>query len=88
MKPKHAIEHKTDKLVRDIKRVSRRKFGAEEKIRIVLAGLRGEDRFAELCPYGQTTPPAFWFLKHSSLSTWGWALVFLIGPCEEKSASS
>ncbi len=30
-----------DKLVRNIKRVTRRKFSAEENIRIVLAGLRG-----------------------------------------------
>jgi transposase len=36
-------------LVRDIKRATRRKFSAEEKIRIVLAGLRDEDSIAELC---------------------------------------
>jgi len=36
-------------LVRDIKRATRRKFSADEKIRIVLAGLRGEDSIAELC---------------------------------------
>lgn len=38
-----------DRLVRNIKRQTRRKFSAEEKIRIVLAGLRGEDSIAELC---------------------------------------
>ena len=38
-----------DKTVRNIRRQTRRKFGAEEKIRIVLAGLRGEDSIAELC---------------------------------------
>jgi len=31
-----------DKLVRDIKRKTRKYYSAEEKIRIVLAGLRGE----------------------------------------------
>ena len=36
-------------MVRDIKRATRRKFSADEKIRIVLAGLRGEDSIAELC---------------------------------------
>ena len=36
-------------LVRDIRRATRRQFSAEEKIRIVLAGLRGEDSIAELC---------------------------------------
>ena len=35
--------------VRDIRRATRRKFSAEEKIRIVLAGLRGESSIAELC---------------------------------------
>ena len=36
-------------VVRDIKRRTRRKFSSEEKIRIVLEGLRGEDSIAELC---------------------------------------
>src|SRR6202166_3928435 len=35
--------------VRDIRRATRRQFSAEEKIRIVIAGLRGEDSIAELC---------------------------------------
>jgi transposase len=34
--------------VRDIRRATRRQFSAEEKIRIVIAGLRGEDSIAEL----------------------------------------
>ena len=38
-----------DKTVRDIRRATRRKFSAEEKIRIVLEGLRGEETVAELC---------------------------------------
>jgi transposase len=49
MKPKQDTKVEADKLVRDIKRATRRKFSAEEKIRIVLAGLRGEDSIAELC---------------------------------------
>src|SRR5919199_5265382 len=36
-------------VVRDIRRATRRPFSAEEKIRIVLEGLRGEDSIAELC---------------------------------------
>jgi transposase len=36
-------------LVRDIRRATRKHYSAEEKIRIVLAGLRGEDSIAELC---------------------------------------
>ncbi len=38
-----------DKVVRDIRRATRRRYNAEEKIRIVLEGLRGEDSIAELC---------------------------------------
>jgi transposase len=35
--------------VRDIRRKTRRRFSAEEKIRFVLDGLRGEVSVAELC---------------------------------------
>ena len=35
--------------VRDIRRATRKHYSAEEKIRIVVAGLRGEDSIAELC---------------------------------------
>jgi transposase len=38
-----------DEVVRDIRRATRRQFSAEEKIRIVLEGLRGEESIAELC---------------------------------------
>jgi len=38
-----------EKVVREIKRRTRRKFNSEEKIRIVLEGLRGEETIAELC---------------------------------------
>jgi transposase len=38
-----------EKVVREIKRQTRRKYSAEEKIRIVLEGLRGEESIAELC---------------------------------------
>ena len=35
--------------VRNIRRKTRKKYGAEEKIRIVLEGLKGESTIAELC---------------------------------------
>ena len=38
-----------EETVRDIRRATRRHFSAEDKIRIVLEGLRGEDSIAELC---------------------------------------
>ena len=36
-------------MVKDIRRATRRQFSTEEKIRIVIDGLRGEDSIAELC---------------------------------------
>ena len=38
-----------ESVVRDIRRNTRRKFSSEEKIRIVLEGLKGEVSIAELC---------------------------------------
>lgn len=49
MSKKQDHKNEADKTVRNIKRQTRRKFNSEEKIRIVLAGLRGEDSIAELC---------------------------------------
>ena len=44
-----AQKKSSESLVRDIKRKTRRKFSSEEKIRIVIDGLRGEISIAELC---------------------------------------
>ena len=38
-----------ERVLKDIRRATRRHFSAEDKIRIVLGGLRGEDSIAELC---------------------------------------
>ena len=38
-----------EKVVKDIRRATRKQYSAEEKIRIVLYGLKGEDSIAELC---------------------------------------
>ena len=43
------IPESAEKTVRDIRRATRRHHSAEEKIRIVLEGLRGEESIAELC---------------------------------------
>lgn len=42
-------ERKPESVVREIRRRTRRKFTAEEKIRIILEGLRGEESIAEIC---------------------------------------
>ena len=39
----------SEEIVKNIRRATRRRHSAEEKIRIVLDGLRGEIRIAELC---------------------------------------
>ena len=38
-----------DRTLKDIRRKTRKRYSSEKKIRIVLAGLRGEDSIAELC---------------------------------------
>jgi transposase len=45
MEPKKSPES----VVREIKRKTRRKFSSEEKIRIVLEGLKGEESISEIC---------------------------------------
>ena len=38
-----------ESIVKEIKRKTRRKFSSEEKIRIIIEGLRGEDSIAAIC---------------------------------------
>ncbi|MCP1471128.1 ribosomal protein L31E, partial [Sphingobium sp. OAS761] len=52
MKPQHSLKKSATKapaerVVKDIRRATWRHFSAEDKIRIVLDGLRGEDSIAE-----------------------------------------
>jgi len=42
----------SERIVKDIRRATRKQYSAEEKIRIVLDGLRGEHSIAELCARG------------------------------------
>ena len=43
------VQEPAEQVIKEIRRATRRQFSAEEKIRIVLSGLRGEDSIAELC---------------------------------------
>jgi transposase len=43
------LKEPAEKVVQDIRRATRKHYSAEEKIWIVLEGLRGEDSIAELC---------------------------------------
>jgi len=54
-------------VIREIRRATRRRFSAEDKIRIVLEGLRGEISVTDLCRRGGSRrrftivgPNAFW----------------------------
>ena len=49
MRQKSGPTETAEQHVRDIRRATRKKYSAEEKIRIVLAGLRGEYSISELC---------------------------------------
>lgn len=49
MRQKPGPTETAEQHVRDIRRATRKKYSAEEKIRIVLAGLRGEYSISELC---------------------------------------
>jgi len=49
MRQKQGSREAVEKTVRDIKRRTRRQFSAEDKIRIILQGLRGEESIAEIC---------------------------------------
>lgn len=49
-----------ESVVREIKRNTRRKFNSEEKIRIILEGLRGEDSIANICRKEGIAPSVYY----------------------------
>lgn len=55
-----ARKKKAESIVKDIKRQTRRKLSAEEKIRIVLEGLKGEDSIAEICRREGIAPSVYY----------------------------
>jgi transposase len=44
-----SLKAPAERVLKDIRRATRKHYSAEDKIRIVLDGLRGEDSIAELC---------------------------------------
>ena len=61
-----------DKLVKNIRRKTRQTYSAEEKIRIVLAGLRGEESISALCRReGISDCPSSYKMGHQSDLTIG-----------------
>jgi transposase len=58
-KPRSAQEP-AEQVVKEIRRATRKHYSAEEKIRIVLEGLRGEDSIAELCRRERIPPNVYY----------------------------
>ena len=65
MKPKTRKSPET--VVREIKRKTRRKFNSEEKIRIILEGLKGEDSIADICRREGIAPGVYYKWSKSFL---------------------
>jgi len=55
-----ARSEQTRQLIRDIKRITRRKFTAEEKIRIVLEGFRRDTPISDLCKRESIRPSTYY----------------------------
>ena len=49
MRRKSGPEESAEQHIKNIRRATRKRYSTEEKIRIVLSGLRGEHSIAELC---------------------------------------
>ena len=58
---------KPEQVVREIKRKTRRKFTSDEKIRIVLDGLRGEESIASICRREGISPNLYYTWSKSFL---------------------
>jgi len=62
-----AKQERGRKVIGEVRRATRRKFSAEEKIRIVLAGLRGEETVSELCRREGIAPTVYYKWSKSFL---------------------
>ena len=62
-----SAKNSSERVVLDIKRKTRRVFGAEEKIRIILEGLRGEDLISAICRQEGIHPSQYYKLSKEFL---------------------
>ena len=62
-----AKQERARKTIRQVRRATRRKFSAEEKIRIILEGLRGEESISELCRREGIAPSIYYKWSKSFL---------------------
>lgn len=56
MRQKSVVDETAEQHIKNIRRATRRQYSTEEKIRIVLSGLRGEFSIAERCRREGTAP--------------------------------
>ena len=64
---KRKYNRTTESIVKNIKRNTRKRFGSEEKIRVILEGLKGEDSVAEICRKYGITPNTYYSWSKSFL---------------------
>jgi transposase len=62
-----AKQKRARKTIRQVRRATRRKFSAEEKIRVILEGLRGEESISELCRREGISPSIYYKWSKSFL---------------------
>jgi transposase len=62
-----AKQERARKTIRAVRRATRRKFSAEEKIRVVLEGLRGEESISEICRREGISPSIYYKWSKSFL---------------------
>jgi transposase len=62
-----AKQERARRTIRQVRRATRRKFSAEEKIRVILEGLRGEESISELCRREGIAPSIYYKWSKSFL---------------------
>ena len=82
---KEANGESPEKVVQEIRRKTRRRFSAEEKIRIVLEGLRGDESIATLCRKEGLAPNLYYRWSREFLET---GKKRLVGDTSREAASS
>ena len=69
------------KAIKDIRRATRKQYSAEEKIRIVLDGLRGEETIAGVMPPGRHCPEHLLQVVEGVSGSWQAPACRRYGPC-------
>ena len=70
------VNEPATQVLKNVRRATRRHFSAEDKIRIVLEGLRGEDSIAELCRREGIVQNLYYFSRRGRSAR----LAILLGP--------